>query len=424
MKTFSALNIALLLLLGTSAHARQSAATVFTGATVLDGTGSAIPNAVVVVRDGRIESIGAGSQTPRPAEARTVDVRGKFLMPGMITAHAHISDIDGLKPRAYTDANTLRQLGVFARYGVTSVWSLGGEQAPAFKARATQTSASLDRARIFLAGDIITGATPAAARAMVAKVAAGTPDIIKIRVDDNLGAAQKMTPAVYAAVIDEAHKHNLRVAAHIYYLDDAKGLLKAGVDVIAHSVRDKEIDAEFISLMKARDVAYCPTLTRELSTFVYEATPAFFADPFFTKEADPAVVAQLKEPARQAAMATSASAQTYKAQLPLAQRNLKKAIDAGITVVMGTDTGPFPERFQGYFEHVELEMMVQSGLTPAQALKSATGDAARGLKMKDIGTLAPGHWADIVVLDGDPRRDIRNTRSIADVYVAGNRIAR
>ena len=88
---------------------------------------------------------------------------------------------------------------------------------------------------------------------------------------------------------------------------------------------------------------------------------------------------------------------------------------------MGTDTGPFPERFQGYFEHVELEMMVQSGLTPAQALKSATGDAARGLKMKDIGTLAPGQWADIVVLDADPRRDIKNTRTIADVYVAGNR---
>ena len=420
MKHIATLVIALVLLGSFTGQARQNTATIFTGATVLDGTGSAIPNAVFVVRDGRIESIGPGSQTPRPTDARTVDLRGKFVMPGMITGHAHISDINGLKPRGYTDENTLRQLGVFARYGVTSVWSLGGEQAPAFKARDAQASATLDRARIFLSGDIITGATPEAARAMVAKVAATKPDIIKIRVDDNLGAGQKMTPAVYTAVIDEAHKRNLRVAAHIYYLDDAKGLLKAGVDMIAHSVRDKEIDAEFISLVKARDVPYCPTLTRELSTFVYESTPAFFADPFFLKEADPAVVAQLQEPARQAAMAKSASAQTYKTQLPVAQRNLKKAVDAGLTVVMGTDTGPFPERFQGYFEHVELEMMVQSGLTPAQALKSATGDAARGLKMKDVGMLAPGQWADMIVLDADPRRDIKNTRTINAVYVAGN----
>lgn len=424
MKTTAGIVTALFLLFTNGTLARQGVATVFTGATVLDGTGSVVPNAMVVVRDGRIESIGPGSRTPRPAEARTIDLAGKFLMPGMITAHAHVSDINGLGPRGYTDANTLRQLGVFARHGITSVWSLGGEQAPAFKARDAQSTTALDRARIFLSGDIITGATPEAARAMVAKVAATRPDIIKIRVDDNLGASQKMAPAVYAAVIDEAHKHGLRVSAHIYYLDDAKGLLKAGVDMIAHSVRDVEIDAEFISLMKARDVPYCPTLTRELSTFVYESTPAFFADPFFLKEADPAVVAQLKDPQRQAAMAKSASAQTYKAQLPTAQRNLKKAIDAGITVVMGTDTGPFPERFQGYFEHVELEMMVQSGLTPAQALKSATGDAARGLKMKDLGTVTPGAWADFIVLDADPRRDIRATRAIADVYLAGNRVAR
>ena len=164
MKNVAILGIAVMLLGSITGQARQSTATVFTGATVLDGTGSAIPNAVVVVRDGRIESIGPGSQAPRPTDARTVDVRGKFLMPGLITAHAHISDVNGLKPRGYTDENTLRQLGVFARYGVTSVWSLGGEQAPAFKARETQTSAALDRARIFLSGDIITGATPEAAR--------------------------------------------------------------------------------------------------------------------------------------------------------------------------------------------------------------------------------------------------------------------
>ena len=176
---------------------------------------------------------------------------------------------------------------VFARYGITTVWSLGGEQEPGFKARASQNVSSLGRARIYVAGDVIVGKTPEEARQMVAKVAEAKPDVIKIRVDDQLGSTAKMPPAVYRAIIDEAHRRGLRVAAHIFYLDDAKDLLRAGADIIAHSVRDKEIDSEFISLMKARNVPYCPTLTRELSTFVYESKPAFFSDKFFLREADP-----------------------------------------------------------------------------------------------------------------------------------------
>jgi imidazolonepropionase-like amidohydrolase len=351
-------------------------------------------------------------------------VPGKFISPGLISAHAHVSDIDGLKPRAYTRETTLRQLGVFARYGVTSVVSLGGEQRPAFDARASQNTPSLDRARIYLAGDIITATTPEAARQQVASVAATKPDIIKIRVDDNLGTAAKMPPAVYAAVIDEAHKRGLRVAAHIFYLDDAKALLRAGVDVIAHSVRDKDIDDEFIALMKAGNVPYIPTLTRELSTFVYESTPAFFSDPFFLGEADAALVAQLKEPARQAAMAVSSSAKAYKAALNVAKRNLKKASDAGILIAMGTDSGAFPERFEGYFEHLELEMMADAGMTPAQILRAATSDAAKAMRLDGVGTLTKGAWADFVVLDKNPLADIRNTRSIASVWIAGKQINR
>ena len=213
---------------------------------------------------------------------------------------------------------------MFARYGVTTVWSLGGEQAPAFNARDAQDTPALDRARIYVAGDVIAAKTPERRGRWSRRVAALKPDVIKIRVDDNLGTATKMAPEVYRAVIDEAHQRGLRVAAHIFYLDDAKDLLRAGVDVIAHSVRDKDIDDEFISLMKARNVAYCPTLTREVSTFVYESTPAFFTDPFFLREADPGVVAQLQEPARQAAMRASKSAQRYKAALAVAKRNLKR----------------------------------------------------------------------------------------------------
>lgn len=405
-----------------AAPSGQSASEVaFVGANVVDltGAGAARP-ATILVRDGRIAAVGA---VTLPASARTVSLAGKTVIPGLVSAHSHITDVDGMKPRAYTRENTLRQLALFARYGVTTVLSLGGEQAPAFAARDEQSAASLDRARLFLAGDIVMGATPDAARQMVARVAATRPDMIKIRVDDNLGASTKMAPEVYEAVIQEAHARGLRVAAHIFYLEDAKRLLRAGVDMIAHSVRDRDIDAEFIALMTARDVPYCPTLTRELSVFGYESTPAFFADPFFLREVDPAVVAYLSQPERQAAMRASTTAQAIKAGLVVAERNLKAAADAGVRVVMGTDSGVGPERFQGYFEHRELEMMVAAGMSPVHTLRAATVDAARAIGF-DGGALLPGRPADFVVLDRDPLQDIRHTTTISSVWIAGNEVRR
>jgi len=405
----------------------QSASTghVFIGAHVV-GIGGApdVPDGVIFVDEGKVARITPAASVRLGRGPQTIDLGGKFVVPGFISAHAHISDINGLQPRAYTKANTLRQLGVFARYGITSVWSLGGEDTPAYEARAAQTSPALNHARIFLAGRVISGSTPADALKLLDEVAARKPDVIKIRVDDNLGTVAKMKPEVYRAVIAEAHKRGLRVAAHVFYLDDAKDLLKAGVDAIVHSVRDKDVDDEFISLMKSRQAGYVPTLTREISTFVYESTPAFFSDPFFIKEADAAVVASLKTAAKQAEYKSSASAQRYKVALEVARRNLKRIVDAGIVVAMGTDTGPFPERFEGYFEHLEMEMMVQAGMTPAQVLKAATSDAARVMGVDAIGTLKPGSWADMVVLDSDPRTDITGTRRIQSVWVAGNRVAR
>ena len=380
--------------------------------------------ATIVTRNGRIDTIAVNAPVPPPAGAEVIDLTGKFLMPGFVAAHVHITDIDGIKPRAYTDENTLRQLRLFARYGITTVYSLGGEEAPAFKARETQETPALDRARIYLSGTIVTAGTPAAAREAVAQLAAAKVDVVKIRVDDNLGSGQKMAPEVYRAVIDEAHARKLRVSAHIFYLEDAKSLLKAGVDMIAHSVRDVEIDDEFIALMKARNVPYCPTLTREVATFVYESTPAVFADPFFTREADKDLVARLQEPARQEAMRNSQSAQRYKQALVIARRNLKKASDAGVLIAMGTDSGAFPERFQGYFEHLEMAMMVESGLTPAQVLAASTADAAKAMGLTDVGVLVPGARADFVVLDRNPGASISNTQSINSVWIAGNRVPR
>ena len=247
-------------------------------------------------------------------------------------------------------------------------------------------------------------------------------DIIKIRVDDNLGASSKMEPDVYAAVIDTAHDRGLRVAAHLYYLADAKALLRAGVDLIAHSVRDVAVDAELVSLLTDNDVCYCPTLMREVSTFVYESRPEWFDDPFFLEEADPAVVEELSSPAYQEPIRNSRTAMVYKEGLERAKVNLKTLSDAGVGVAMGTDTGP-AGRFQGFFEHAELELMVDSGLTPLQAIVTSTWEAARCLQVGDeVGTLETGKWADMVILTANPLEDIRNTRTIKSVWVAGNHV--
>jgi imidazolonepropionase-like amidohydrolase len=397
----------------------------FVGARIIDGTGKpAIEHGTLLIRNGRIEAVGPSSRIKPPVRAERIDLTGKTIMPGLVNAHGHLGDTQGLKagPEFYTRENLLKQLGLYARYGVTSVFSLGGDKEQAFKLRDEQATRPLTRARAFLAGTIIIADTPEDARKIVDTVAATKPDIIKIRVDDNLGTTKKMPEPVYRTVIQEAHAKGLRVAAHLFYLDDAKALLKDGVDLVAHSIRDRDIDDETISLLKARDVCVVPTLTREVSAFAYGETPAFFQDPFFLREADPNILAQLKEPARQQVMRDSAAAKGYKAGLEVANRNLKRLSDAGVRIAFGTDTGP-PARFQGYFEHMELEMMVKAGLTPMQALKAATGDAARCMKVTgQVGTLERGTWADFVVLGANPLADIQNTKTLESVWIGGDRV--
>jgi imidazolonepropionase-like amidohydrolase len=401
----------------------RASTTAFTGARLIDGTNRApIDNATILVRDGRIVAAGAASAVAIPAGAQRVSLAGKTVIPGLVNAHGHVGNTVGMEQGHYSPENVARDLKTYAAYGITTVFSLGDDQAAGIAARDAQRTPSLNRARLFVAGPVLAPKSPADAVTLVDEDAAMKVDIVKIRVDDNLGTTPKMAPEIYKAVIDEAHKKGLRVAVHLFYLEDAKAVLDAGADFIAHSVRDVAVDDAFIAMMKRRNICYCPTLMREVSTFTYETTPAWFNDPLFLKHADMAAVKALKEPARQQAMADSKPAQRYKAGLEVANQNLKKLTDAGVTIAMGTDTGP-PARFQGYFELMELEMMVKAGLTPRQVLASATRDAARCMKLDaELGTLEPNKWADFVVLDADPLADISNVRKINAVYVAGNRL--
>jgi imidazolonepropionase-like amidohydrolase len=410
-------------------HAQQprnaAGVTVLQHARLVDGNGRLLSaRGSIVLSDGRIAAAGDDARVTVPAGATLVDLSGRTVMPGLINTHGHVADTKGLQSGAqfYTEANLLDQLRLYARYGITTVASLGGDGEAGFRLRDAEAGASaLDRSRLLVAGPVITADTPEAARREVDRVAAMKPNLIKIRVDDNLGSTRKMPIEVASAVIDQAHQRGLKVAVHIFYLDDAKALLRAGADFIAHSIRDKPVDDELIGLLKARNICVCPTLMREVSTFVYESEPDFFADPFFQRSADPAVLTALRDPARQAQMRASKSAQQYKAGLEIANQNLKKLFDAGVSIAFGTDTGP-PARFQGYFEHLELDRMVGVGIKPADVVAIATGGSARCLGLTDIGHLQAGQRADVIVLDGDPLADIKAMHRLESIWIGGRRL--
>jgi len=222
-------------------------------------------------------------------------------------------------------------------------------------------------------------------------------------------------------IVDAARTRGLPVAVHIEELEPARAAVEAGAALLGHSVRDLPVDEGLMALMRERGVCVTPTLTRELSTFVYGERPDFFDDPFFLERSAPDNLDGFLTPQRQA-QAGSPQALYWRDALPLAMENLRRKHEAGVGVALGTDSGP-SGRFQGYFEHVEMEMMVEAGMTPEAVLRSSTGEAARCIGLDGIlGTIAPGVWGDLVVLDENPLEDIRNTRTIHGVWIAGNRV--
>ena len=403
------------------AQAPDGTAVVLTGARLFDGTGRApLEQSTLVIRNGRIEAVGAATV---PDDAVRIDLSGKTIVPGLINAHGHLNSDRSDRP---IRDRLVGQLRLYADYGVTTVVVLGvgaNDLEDAVKLREEQEHGTLDRARVYVAGPSLRNLTTAGeARARVDSYADAGADIVKIHVT---GDPDDMTPAVYGALIDQAHTRGLRVASHLYFLQDARGLVDAGVDVIAHSVRDQDVDAALIAEINRRNVGYIPTLTRDLALFVYETTPAFFSDPFFLRgvNAYRREMTLLSDPVRQEQIRAGSEQQAIKQALDQGKRNLKTLSDAGVLIALGTDSGTNEGRWQGYFEHTELEMMVEAGLSPAQALVAATGGAARAMGLdQQLGTLQPGLWADLLVLNDNPIDDIRATRQIHSVWIAGRRL--
>ena len=411
--------------------------------TLIDGRGGpAVADSALIATDGRITWIGPASGLEAPAGANVQDLAGKFVMPGLIDLHTHVanSDVEMQDPvRFFTREGVTRDLQLYASYGVTSVASLGTDQKLVYDMRAEQRKGRPTVARLFTAGRGFTvkdgfptnkgnvpgipyePSTPPEAAAQMEELAGEHPDVVKIWVDDRFGDFKKTPIEISRPIVDVAHKHGIKVIAHVFYLSDAKQLAAAGMDAFGHSVRDRAVDAELIQLMKEHGTWMIPTLYREWATFMFEQPGPHLNDPFFARGLDARQQTVLKSPEYHKALTGDKYFPRYPTVLKNAKDNLKRLADAGVRIGFGTDSGVLT-RFEGFGEHMELELMVEAGLTPAQVITAATRDSAEFLGQRDLGTLETGKWADLVVLGADPLANIRNSRQIESVYVAGNKV--
>src|SRR5215813_13244774 len=441
----SGMLLGVLLFAGTAlSHAQTSI--VLRGARIVDGLGGdPIDNGSIVISDGRIAAVGPAASTTPPAGAEIVDYSGKTIIPGLISAHSHVGIFAGLKvaPENYNRDFILQQLKQLEAYGVTTIMSLGLNGPLFYELRAELHVARLPGADLFGAdqGVGVIGGQPSAAvvrvadnqisrpdsvemaRQSIREMAARKTDLVKIWLDDaGKSLPAKLKPEIYTAVIDEAHKNSLRVAAHIYDLDDAKAIVEAGVDIIAHGVRDKPVDAEFIDKMKTRSVWYIATIVLDYTNYIFADQPSWMREPFVQRVLHPEVRTLIDDPAyRERTLASPATAKNRTAVANIKQ-NLKTLYDAGVQIGIGSDSG-VGLRIPGVAEHLELALLVEAGLTPRQAITVATANSAALLKLDDRGVLAPGKLADLVVLDNDPTADIVNTRKVFAVWHRGKRVA-
>jgi len=412
-----------------SRPAPEVSATVFEGARLITDGSTVLENSTFVIDNGKIPAVGRKGDVTAPAGAAHIDLTGKTVIPALVDTHTHLGwamiKTGRIDKDTYSKDNLIDHLHRLAYYGVAATESMGidpGETPYDVRANPVPGAALFHTAG---RGMGRTNAGPgqsywkpvayaieseADGRKAVQELADKKVDWVKIWVDDRNGTVPKLTPPLYRAIIDEAHKHNLRVVAHIYYLADAKELLRAGIDGFAHGIRDKDIDDEFMKLIKDRPNVFVIPNLPDIGTGLQ--------DPAWLGETVPAPeIKRLTDTANNRSPEDKKKASDFFA---VQARNLKKLNDAGVRIGFGTDSGVTV----GWTAHEELADMVTAGMTPAQVLTAATKTAAEILKMDQLGTVAVGKSADFIVLDANPLENITNTRKIAKVYLRGKEVDR
>lgn len=412
---------------------------------IIDGTGkAAVEHQSIVITNGKISRIVPARSTPQAQGAEVIHLSGKTVIPGLINGHGHVGLVEGTSVSGshYTGLNVMRELVQYENYGVTTVISLGMNKDLGYKLRSQQEIGNEPGATLLTAGrgigvpggmppvkvgsdQLYRPANAEQARAAVRDMGTHSPNLIKIWFDDDHGKYPRPDPAVAAAVIDEAHRLNLRVAAHVYTLADAKQMLKAGVDILAHSVRDQELDADTVSSIKSNKTYYIPTLEMEQAAYVFAEQPALLSSPFLKNHLDPALEKELTSSSYVKKIEKDPATAVHKKALQIAQANVRKLKTATAMIAFGTDSGANPYRIPGWAEHQELQLMVEAGMTPAEAIHSATQVNAEMLKLEaKTGTIAVGKQADLLVLDANPVDNITNTQKINAVFHNGRKVSR
>jgi len=431
----------LLILLGGSGFA----ATLLQDVRLIDGTGrTPLEHADVLFDGDRIVAAGRHHSFSTPPGTSIIECTSMSVLPGLISDHSHLGQVDGITARSsnMTRENILRQLVQYEAYGVTTVMSLGLNLDVFYELQPQVHDASLPGADMFGADrgfgalqgappggmgisdeQVYRPATPDAARAAVREAAQRHPTLLKLWLDDFHGTLPaKMSPEVYAAIIDEAHRLNLRVAAHVYYLEDAKQLVRAGIDVLAHGIRDRPVDSDFIRMLKERGVWYIPTLNLDETFYLFAERPELLKQPIVSHALQPALAAQLSDPVwRQTALSDHQKIEVENEALRINMQNLKALYDAGVKIGFGTDSGATPLRVAGFAEHRETQLLVAAGLSPLQTITLATKNAAGLLLLDDRGLIAPGKQADLLLVRGNPSRDIADLDAVQAVWRHGQR---
>ncbi len=412
----------------------------FEGARLVTGTGEApIENSAFIVEDGRFSRVGAMGELPASAGAVRVDLAGKTVIPALVDAHSHIGYMRDLTsgPQNYTRENILDHLYRFAYFGIAASQAMGTDfgELPFQLRDEVLAGKHPDAARFLTAGR---GLAPLAeispdnmrhaayavtteegARAGVQELARRRVKLVKTWVDDRGGTIKKLPPHLYRAIIDEAHKQGLRVAVHSTQLEDAKDLLRAGVDVFAHMVGD--VDDELVDLFKQHPKSAVLLALGGPRRTIY----APWLNPPHPLVAETVLPAQIKRLQGRLAAATPAEVERARQAWARLARAVARLNAAGVTIGVGTDGGgQTGDQFVGWTMHTEMENMVAAGMTPAQVLVAATRTSAGILGLDDLGVVAAGKSADFVVLDANPLDDITNTRRISRVYLRGKQVDR